>query len=165
LGSPTSGAASGRAPSIGSQQAACPNVAPPHLRSDDGKHSETQCDPNRKADQFAPRRQLGDLPHDEFEAGLGREARFIAALTERRNVAWHACGMPEDGCPTVSGEQGPSRVRFGWEAVIRSPELMVRSARCGSLRSRCAREVYARRARLEGCANAEINLVYLLILA
>jgi class 3 adenylate cyclase len=54
---------------------------------------------------------------------------------------------------------------IGWEAVIRSPELMVRSVRCGSLRSRCAREVYARSARLEGCANAEINLVYLLILA
>jgi hypothetical protein len=34
----------------------------------------------------SPRRQLGNLPHDEFEAGLGREGRLIAALPEGRNV-------------------------------------------------------------------------------
>jgi hypothetical protein len=28
-------------------------------------------------------------------------------------VVWHAGGMPEDDCPTVSDSRGPSRVRSG----------------------------------------------------
>jgi hypothetical protein len=35
------------------------------------------------------------------------------------NVVWHARGMPEDGCSTVSDGRGPSRVRNGWIAVFR----------------------------------------------
>jgi hypothetical protein len=34
-------------------------------------------------------------------------------------IVWHARGMPEDGCSTVTGGRGPSRVRNGWKAVLR----------------------------------------------
>jgi hypothetical protein len=52
--------------------------------------------------------------HDEFVAGLGREARLIAALTERRNVVWHTPGFGQRmvTLPLASGGavEGPQRV-------------------------------------------------------
>ena len=55
----------------------------PHPQADQREHAEPERNPHAEADQLAPRRELGDLPHDELEAGLGREARLVAALTER----------------------------------------------------------------------------------
>jgi hypothetical protein len=81
----------------GFEQAACPDPSRRHLHPGQREDTEARHDPHAGVDQPAPRWQLGDLPHDEFEAGAGREAGLIAALTDRRNVVWHALGFTR-GC-------------------------------------------------------------------
>ena len=50
-------------------------------------------------------------------------APSIIGSTGRMDVVWHASGMPEEICSTVSGSRRPVRVRNGWSAAIRSPAI------------------------------------------
>jgi hypothetical protein len=74
-----------------------------------GRHAE-----QHSAVHFFARRELGET----LRESLGRDrhgdwSRPVIAIPRLVNVVWHADGMPEDDCPTVSDSQGPSRVRNG----------------------------------------------------
>ena len=64
----------------------------------------------------AAERSASEIVIDYGLLGWGASRLGITGL--RLNFVWRACGVPEDGCSTVSGGRGPPRVGNGGERKL-----------------------------------------------
>src|SRR6516165_6015514 len=66
------------------------DVAPERLCRDDPQHGADRKDHECVFRQLAPRRQPGELSHDELELGTWRALRRIGTMKEAAVLVWHA---------------------------------------------------------------------------
>jgi hypothetical protein len=96
-----------------------------------GRHSEQD-----RAVHLLARGELREALSDSLG---GNHYADLGAL-----IVWHARGMPEDGCSTVSRSRGPSRVRNGWRTAIRGDAKIKKIGSCQPGRPRGTNPIHRR---------------------